>query len=214
MAARISENLISFDLVEHDISSVLLKAARAKHLVALDTETTGLEWEDSELRLVQVFVPGSPIEIVRVDPEIHPRNLVELLSTAKVTKIFHNAMFDLRFLKSTWQFTPQSIQCTKVAAKILWPNEPARQSLKGLTSLVLAVDLDKSQQTSDWSADSLNGLQLRYAANDVLYLPILIEDLKKRLADSGALQLAEDCWDHLPARAELELRHIPDPFAY
>lgn len=199
---------------QDDISPSLALHAREVGIAALDTETTGLEWEKASLRTVQVFVPGQPVEIVQVHAANRPNELIGLLEDPAVRKLFHNAMFDLRFLVSTWDLLPTSVRCTKVASKIMWPGDVGRQSLKALTRHLLNVDLDKTQQTSDWSSSTLTSEQIAYAADDVLYLIPLLQELEGQLRNAGLLGLAEQCWAHLPARVALELSHIPDPFSY
>jgi ribonuclease D len=70
---------------------------------------------------------------------------------------------------------------------------------------LLGVDLKKEQQSSDWGAASLTEEQLRYAASDVLHLHALRARLDDMLAREGRAELAQSCFDFLPARALLDL---------
>lgn len=199
---------------EGDLSRSALLEAKRVGLAAVDTETTGLEWSTSALCLVQVCVPGVTTEVIRVRDDNPASNLQELFRSSAVTKLFHHAMFDMRFIRKRWACKMTSVECTKVAAKLLWPNEPERQSLKALTAELLGIRLDKEQQLSDWTAAHLSRQQIEYAANDVLHLTELRSALSGMLEEQGLSELARSCWSHLPTRVELEIRGIPDPFAY
>jgi ribonuclease D len=80
-----------------------------------------------------------------------------------------------------------------------------KHGLKDLVKELLGVDLSKEQQSSDWGAPELSERQLAYAANDVAYLHRLKESLDSMLAREGRTELAEACFDFLPARVELDL---------
>jgi len=73
---------------------------------------------------------------------------------------------------------------------------------------LLAVDLSKEQQCSDWGAPELSERQLAYAANDVAYLHRLKEALDSMLAREGRTELARACFDFLPARVETRSRRL------
>lgn len=196
-----------------DLSPEMLAAAIQSGLVACDTETTGLDPVSDSLRVVQVHVPGWGTEVVRVNAE-GGDYLRGLLTNSSVVKIFHHATFDLAFLQKRLGLIAENVACTKVASKLLWPGENARQRLTALARHYLTIELDKSQQLSDWSADVLSDEQVAYAAGDVHYLAALLEELSKDLVKAGLMQLAEKCWSHLPVRAELNNRGYGDVFAY
>lgn len=200
-------------LRDGDISPELHAAAMAEGLAACDTETTGLDCRRDQLRLVQVHVPGSGTELVRIT-DAEAKYLTDLIASPAVTKVFHHATFDLSFLQKLLGIRAVSVVCTKVAAKLLWPDDRAAQRLTGLTERYLNVVLDKSQQTSDWSAPHLSAAQVTYAATDVLHLPFLYERVSAELQAQELLELATACWAHLPVRAELEHRGFGDVFAY
>ncbi|MFD2769529.1 ribonuclease D [Cellulomonas phragmiteti] len=197
-----------------DIGADWLAHARSTEVIACDIETTGLDWRADQIRTVQVATPDA-IVIVQVTPGEHPGLLVELLEDTSVTKVFHHAPFDLRFLVATWKAAPARIACTKIAMKIVEPGlESDHYSLKPTLSRLLGVNIDKTEQVSDWSAHDLTRAQLEYAANDVRYLVPLLAELRSRAAERGAAHLLEESFAYLPTRAALDTLDIGDVFAY
>ena len=143
-----------------------------------------------------------------------PARLAALLEAPSIQKIFHHAMFDLRFLVTRWGFQPVSIKCTKIAAKLLYPGDSSRQSLRPLVNEWLGIGLDKTEQTSNWSARELSDAQIHYAVRDVLFLAPLASRLEDQLRLVGLHDLSAGCWAHVPTRVQLELRGLGDPFTY
>lgn len=143
---------------------------------------------------------------------VRPTGLCGLIEDEWVTKVFHHAMFDLRFMAHAWWVAPTSIQCTKVAAKLADPD--GEHSLQALVRRHLGIELDKSQRMSDWMTASLSAEQQAYAVADVLHLPHLVELQQKDLRALGMWSLASRCFAHLPTRVELEVRGISDPYTY
>jgi len=178
-------------------------------LVAIDTETMGLNLARDRLCLVQlsggdgvchaVQVPTRPAGTLHRAP-----NLARLLTDETVTKLFHFARFDIAALRQNLGVVCQPVYCTKIASR-LTRTFTDRHGLKDLCKDLLGVDLSKQQQTSDWGAAELTPEQLRYAASDVLHLHALKERLDVLLAREGRTELAAACFRFLPARAELDL---------
>ena len=94
--------------------------------------------------------------------------------------------------------------CTKIAAKLV-RTFTDRHGLRDLCRELLGVEISKQQQTSDWGAPELSAEQLAYAASDVLHLHALWAKLEALLRREGRLELAQACFDFLPARARLDL---------
>lgn len=216
--ARIVKSLqIDGEVVEvrrDDISERFAAAAMQCPSVAIDSETTGLDWRHAELSLVQVRVPGLGTEIVQLRPTSQSSNLVRLVGSPATLKIFHHAVFDLGFMYDRWSCDIERVACTKVAAKLLWPDQQDLHSLRSLSQSLLGVQVDKSQQVSDWSLAKLRLEQVKYAAADVRHLHDLYKAVEVLLREAGRLNLAEGCWAHLPYRVRLEHLEIPDPFLY
>ena len=178
-------------------------------LVAIDTETMGLNLARDRLCLIQlsggdgvchaVQVPARPAGTLHQAP-----NLARLLTDETVTKLFHFARFDIAALRQNLGVVCRPVYCTKIASR-LTRTFTDRHGLKDLCKDLLGVDLSKQQQTSDWGAAELTPEQLRYAASDVLHLHALKERLDVLLAREGRAELAAACFRFLPARAELDL---------
>lgn len=196
-----------------DITSKLHKKIQNKRMLAWDIETSGLNWQKDQIGLCQLYAPNLPIIIVKIKDE-KPERLRELVGNNNIKKVFHNALFDLRFMSHHWKVTPQNIMCTKVAAKLLNRNERKESKLKYLLRCHLNVDIDKSLQTSDWVTNSLTSSQIQYAARDVKYLFDLLEILKEKLRTRGILGLAQNCFEHIPTRVKLEILGYNDIFSY
>lgn len=200
-------------LHEGDLPSSLFDEFRCASRIAWDIETSGLDWRADRIALCQLSVDDQPVAMVRIHDET-PRNLSRLLSDPGPRKIFHHAMFDVRFMAHHWSATPSNIACTKIASKLLFPGEPRRQKLQPLVSEHLGIDLDKREQTSNWFAPTYTHSQLAYAVRDVIYLGDLLDALLEKLERRGVRELALHCFDHIPTRVALELRDLGDVYTY
>jgi ribonuclease D len=174
-------------------------------VVAIDTETMGLNLNRDRLCLVQLSSGDGTAHLVQVDPA-SPRapNLARLLADERVLKLFHFARFDIAALKRAFGVTARPVYCTKIASKLV-RTFTDRHGLKDLVKDIANVDLSKQQQSSDWGAAELTQEQLAYAASDVLYLHALKARLDQMLAREGRTHLAAACFAFLPFRAELDL---------
>lgn len=194
---------ISTPAVRHgDLTPDDLDAIRQARLVAIDTETTGLQWDADRLVMVQLMAPGQPAVLVRLG-EQRPELLISLIEDPDVAKIFHYAMFDLRFMSATWGIRPATVRCTKVCAKLVRPHEPAH-SLAWLVHHYLGVQLDKSEQCSDWTAETLSPSQIAYAVRDVQFLLPLMAQLRAELLTARRWDVAKACFAFLPVQLEID----------
>jgi ribonuclease D len=190
-------------------------------VVAVDTETMGLDPRRDRLCLVQLSAGDGHAHLVQLVPEaLGGRgyacpNLARLLADPGVVKLMHFARFDVAVLQRALGITVAPVKCTKIAAKLV-RTFTDRHGLKDLCRELLGVDLSKQQQTSDWGAAELSAEQLAYAASDVLYLHALWARLEALLAREGRRELAEACYAFMPARARLDLLgwDEPDIFAH
>lgn len=174
-------------------------------VVAIDTETMGLDPRRDRLCLVQLSAGDGDAHLVRVARgQTSAPNLERLLSDPEVLKLFHFGRFDIAVLKAAFGVRTAPVWCTKIASKLV-RTFTDRHGLKYLLSDLLSVDISKQQQTSDWGADEITEAQKEYAASDVLYLHRLREVLEGRLRREGRLELAGRLFDFLPVRAELDL---------
>ena len=190
-------------------------------VVAIDTETMGLNPHRDRLCLVQLSSGDGIAHLVQIVPErlgghgAECPNLKRLLTDPAVLKLFHFARFDLAVLAKGLGIRVAPVRCTKIASKLV-RTFTDRHGLKELCRELLGVDLAKQQQTSDWGAPELAAEQLAYAAADVLYLHALWARLEALLRREGRLELAEACFAFLPERAALDLLGYeePDLFAH
>ena len=198
-----------------DLSSTEVAQLTAAGTVACDIETTGLDWRTSRIALCQFAADGIDPILVRISDE-RPANICRLMEDADTAKVFHHATFDLSFMAHEWSVNAQSVWCTKIAAKLLWPgrNDRSWYSLQSLILYCLGVVIDKGQRLSDWRASSYSREQLEYAANDVAYLIRLRNELNQRLLASGLANFADTVFQHIPVRVALDIAGFGDVYSY
>jgi ribonuclease D len=174
-------------------------------VVAIDTETLGLNPHRDRLCVVQLSPGDGSADVVQIPAgKVASPNLVRLLSDPKKLKLFHFARFDLAVLYKAYGVMAGPVYCTKIASK-LTRTYTDKHGLKDLVRELLGFDLSKQQQSSDWGAAKLSDAQLAYAAADVLHLHALKERLDQMLARENRTSLAEACFGFLPTRVELDL---------
>ena len=179
-------------------------------IVAIDTETMGLNPHRDRLCVVQLSFGDGNAELVQIaQGQTEAPNLVKLLQDRSVLKLFHFARFDLAALANTFGVMPEPVYCTKIASR-LTRTYTDRHGLKDLVRELTGVEISKQQQSSDWGAPALTDAQQAYAASDVLYLHQLKEKLDVMLAREGRTDLAAACFDFLPSRARLDLAGWPE----
>ncbi len=178
--------------------------------VAIDCETMGLNPHRDRLCLVQLSAGDGDAHLVQIAPgQKSAPNIERLLSDASILKIFHFGRFDIAALFSAFGVRAAPVYCTKIASR-LTRTYTDRHGLKFLVEELLQIDISKQQQSSDWGAAALTDAQLDYAASDVLFLHRLKEKLDARLLRESRADLAQSCFDFLPARAELDLKGWPE----
>ncbi len=179
-------------------------------VVAIDCETMGLHPHRDRLCVVQLSSGDGDGHVVQIaQSQTTAPNLTRLLADPKVLKLFHFGRFDIAVMKHRFGVLAAPVYCTKIASKLV-RTYTDRHGLKNLLQELLAVDISKQQQSSDWGADVLSDAQISYAASDVLYLHRLKTVLDKMLAREGRTDLANACFDFLPHRAELDLQGWPE----
>ncbi|MDD2704825.1 MAG: ribonuclease D [Acidocella sp.] len=185
-------------------------------VVAIDTETMGLDPRRDRLCLVQLSSGDGTAHLVQIIPErlggqgANCPNLKALLTNPDVTKLFHFARFDIAALENGLGVVTAPVICTKIAAK-LTRTYTDRQGLKELCRDLAGVDISKQQQTSDWGAAVLTPEQLAYAASDVLHLHVIWAKLEALLIRENRLEIAKAAYAFLPTRAKLDLLGYVDP---
>ena len=190
-------------------------------VVAVDTETMGLNPYRDRLCLVQLSSGDGIAHLVQIVPErlggrgYECPNLKRLMADTGIVKLMHFARFDVAVLQYNLGITVAPVRCTKIAAKLV-RTFTDRHGLRDLCRELLGVEISKQQQTSDWGAALLTTEQVSYAASDVLHLHALWARLEALLVREGRLELAEACFAFLPARTRLDMLGYeePDIFAH
>jgi ribonuclease D len=174
-------------------------------VVAIDTETMGLNPHRDRLCLVQLSAGDGEAHLVQLFQDAYeaPR-LKRLLADPATTKLFHFARFDLAMLYRYLGIMATPVYCTKIASRLA-RTFTDRHGLRDLCKELLGVDLAKQQQSSDWGAAELSAEQLRYAAADVLHLHALRARLDAILVRENRAELARACFGFLPCRVMLDL---------
>jgi ribonuclease D len=174
-------------------------------VVAIDTETLGLNPHRDRLCLVQLSSGDGDAHLVQIFPgQEAPRNLLALLADATILKLFHFARFDLAILFHTFGVMPYPVYCTKIASKLV-RTYTDRHGLRDLVRELVGFEISKQQQSSDWGAAQLSDAQLAYAASDVLHLHALRDKLSSLLEREGRTEVAQATFDYIPTRAKLDL---------
>jgi ribonuclease D len=179
--------------------------------VAVDTETMGLVTPRDRLCLVQISDGGGDEHLVRFSPgsSYAAPNLKAVLADPQRLKLFHFARFDLAAIQHYMGIVATPVFCSKIASKLI-RTYTDRHGLKDLVRELLGKELSKQQQSSDWGGGELSEAQREYAASDVRYLHAMHTILAARLAREGRSELAQACFDFLPARAQLDLAGWPE----
>ncbi|HUO99594.1 MAG TPA: hypothetical protein VMU01_13065 [Rhizomicrobium sp.] len=179
-------------------------------IVAIDSETLGLNPNRDRLCLVQLSAGDGVCHAVQLEAGHYGApNLKRMLADPSTLKLFHFARFDMTMFRHWLGTVTAPVYCTKIASRLV-RTYTDKHGLKDLVRELLAVDLSKEQQCSDWGAPDLTERQLAYAANDVAYLHRLKEALDAMLVREGRTELAKACFDFLPARVELDLAGWPE----
>ena len=180
-------------------------------VVAIDTETMGLDPRRDRLCVVQLSDGKGDAHLVQIAPgQTLAPNLTRLLTDPDTLKLFHFGRFDIAALQKAFGVRTEPVWCTKVASRLI-RTFTDRHGLKYLLLELVGVDVSKQQQTSDWGAASLTEAQKEYAASDVLYLHALKAELEKRLIREDRMDLANRLFAFLPTRAELDLMGWDEP---
>jgi ribonuclease D len=173
--------------------------------VAIDSETMGLRLGRDPLCVVQLSAGNGDAHVVQLRrPFYDAPNLKRLLTDPKVLKLFHFGRFDIAMFALHLGVVTTPVYCTKIASKLA-RTYTDRHGLKDLVRELLTTEISKAQQSSDWGQPVLTPDQIAYAASDVLHLHALKARLDSMLEREGRMELAQACFDFLPARAQLDL---------
>ena len=179
------------------------------NVLAVDGEFMGLNVNRDPLCLVQISSGNSDAHIVQFDRKNYfAPNLVKILNDKNITKIFHYGRADMAHIKYYLKTDTNNILDTKIASKLA-RSYSDNHSLKTLIKEFANVDVSKQFQSSDFGGD-LTPAQLKYCANDVVYLHKIHDELSKILERENRIKLYQDCLKFLKTRVDLDLALFKD----
>ena len=174
------------------------------NLIAVDGEFMGLDVHRDPLCLIQISSGKNDAHIIQLDRTSYEApNLKKILSNKDVTKIFHFGRADLAHIKYYLKVTTLNILDTKIASKLA-RSYSDNHSLKTLIKEFKNIDISKQFQSSDFGGE-LTPSQLKYCANDVIFLHEIHEKLEKILIRENRIELYKDCLKFLNTRVNLDL---------
>ena len=179
------------------------------NIIAVDGQFMGLNVRRDPLCLIQISTGKSDAHIVQFNRKnYNAPNLVKVLQNEKITKIFHYGRADMAHIKFYLKTETNNILDTKIASKLA-RSYSDNHSLKTLIKEFLNIDISKQFQSSDFGGE-LTSSQLKYCANDVIYLHKIHDELYKILNRENRIKLYEDCLKFLKTRVDLDLALFKD----
>ena len=179
------------------------------NVIAVDGEFMGLNVRRDPLCLIQISSGKSDAHIVQLDRKnYNAPNLIKVLSDQNITKIFHYGRADMAHIKHYLKAETNNILDTKIASKLARSYSDSH-SLKTLIKEFISIDISKQFQSSDFGGE-LTPAQLKYCANDVVYLHKIHDELSKILERENRIELYENCLKFLKTRVDLDLALFKD----
>ena len=179
------------------------------NVLAVDGEFMGLNIRRDPLCIIQISSGNNDAHIVQLDRSNYKApNLVKILSNKEITKIFHYGRADIAHIKYYLKTETNNILDTKIASKLA-RSYSDNHSLKTLIKEFVNIDISKQFQNSDFGGE-LTPAQLKYCANDVIYLHKIHSELNKILEREKRIKLYKDCLNFLKTRVELDLALFKD----
>ncbi len=196
---------IDIKLHKHDLPDDI----KLGNIIAVDGEFMGLNVKRDPLCLIQISTGNLDAHIVQLDRSKYKApNLVKILSDQSITKIFHYARADIAHIKYYLKADTNNILDTKIASKLA-RSYSDNHSLKMLIKEFINIDVSKQFQSSDFGGE-LTSAQLKYCANDVIYLHQIHEKLIKILERENRMELYKNCLQFLKTRVDLDLALFKD----
>ena len=179
------------------------------NVIAVDGEFMGLNVRRDPLCLIQVSSGNSDAHIIQLDRSNYEApNLSKILNNSNIIKIFHYGRADIAHIKYYLKTDTNNILDTKIASKLARSYSDSH-SLKTLIKEFVNVDISKQFQNSDFGGD-LTPAQMKYCANDVIYLHKIHNELNNILIREKRIDLYKDCLKFLKTRVELDLAFFKD----
>ncbi|MDA9695351.1 ribonuclease D [Candidatus Pelagibacter sp.] len=195
----------NIQLHKHDLPDQL----KLGNIIAVDGEFMGLNVRRDPLCLIQLSSGNGDAHIIQFDREnYNAPNLVKLLSDVKITKIFHFGRADMAHIKYYLKTETNNILDTKIASRLA-RSYSDNHSLKTLIKEFIGIDISKQFQNSDFGGE-LTPAQIKYCANDVIYLHKIHEELNKILERENRIKLYNECLKFLKTRVDLDLALFKD----
>ena len=171
--------------------------------IAIDCEFTGLNIERDRLCLLQISSGKNDAHIVQLDKDTYNApNLKKILKDKNINKLFHFARADLLFIKKYLEVDIENLNCTKIMSKIA-RSYSDKHGLKDLIKEFIGIDVSKQMQTSDFGGE-LSEKQLKYCAQDVVYLHKIYESLEKILVREDRIELYKKTIKFINTRVDLD----------
>ena len=179
------------------------------NIIAVDGEFMGLNVKRDPLCLIQISSGNSDAHIIQLDrSNYNAPHLNKVLLNENITKIFHYGRADMAHIKYYLKTETKNILDTKIASKLARSYSDSH-SLKTLIKEFINIDISKQFQSSDFGGE-LTPAQLKYCANDVIYLHKIHEELDKILNRENRINLYNDCLKFLKTRVDLDLALFKD----
>ena len=179
------------------------------NVIAVDGEFLGLNVRRDPLCLIQISSGNLDAHIIQLDRSKYDApNLIKILSDSSVQKIFHYGRADMAHIKFYLKTDTNNVLDTKIASKLARSYSDSH-SLKTLIKEFINVDISKQFQSSDFGGE-LTPAQIKYCANDVIYLHKIHNELNKILIREKRIDLYKDCIKFLKTRVELDLALFKD----
>ena len=200
----------NYQLFQNDLPNKVLKSFKGD--ISIDTETLGLNIKRDRLCLIQLRnETNKKVYLIKFEEDLSPKfskNIKLLLENNSLTKIFHFGRFDMAVLKENLKINVKNVFCTKVASK-LTRTYSSKHGLKDLIKEFVGVDVSKQLQTSDFGGE-LSEKQLKYCANDVIYLHKIFDGLEKILIREKRIDLYKSTIKFISTRVDLDLASFKD----
>ena len=172
--------------------------------IAVDCEFMGLRLRRDPLCLIQISTGKKDAYIVQFDrKKYNAPNVCKILSDHKVKKIFHYARSDISFLKLHLNIEIENIEDTKIQSKLA-RSYTDKHGLKDLIKEVIGIDVSKQFQSSDFGG-KLSEAQIKYCANDVIYLHKINNFLDEILLRENRMDLYKETVSFIKTRVDLDL---------
>ena len=198
--------MTNIKVFENDLPDIDLSKEKS---ISLDCEALGLVLGRDPLTLIQLGLESKNFYIIKLNRKnYNAPNLVKILSDDKITKIFHYSRADLAHIKYYLKTETNNVLDTKIASR-LSRSYSDNHSLKTLIKEFVNIDISKQFQSSDFGGE-LSPAQLKYCANDVIYLHKIHDELYKILERENRVKLYEDCLKFVKTRVQLDLSEFKD----